>query len=93
MSAKEDLLARLKDIASSINEVIENLEDNESSDRSEPEITLEQIRGVMASKAQNGYANDLRKIISKYGGKKLSDISKERYPALLKDVEAIGNAS
>ena len=90
MSAKEDLLARLKDIASSINEVIENLEDNESSDRSEPEITLEQIRGI---KAQNGYANDLRKIISKYGGKKLSDISKERYQALLKDVEAIGNAS
>lgn len=93
MSAKEDLLARLKDIASSINEVIENLEDNESSSKAEPEVTLEQLRGVMAAKARIGYANDLRTIINKYGGEKLSDISKDNYNALLKEVEAIGNAS
>ena len=51
------------------------------------EVTLEQVRGVLADKSRNGHTAEVRAIIRKYGADRLSDIDPKNYPAVLKDAE------
>ena len=57
-----------------------------------PSVTLEKVRGVLAEKSQDGYTAEVRAIIAKYGASRLSDIAPEKYEAVLKDAEVLGNA-
>lgn len=57
----------------------------------EPEITLEQVRGVLAEKSQLGFTAEVRELIRKYGADKLSGIAPEHYAAVLKDAEVLGD--
>lgn len=59
--------------------------------KTEPAISLEKVRGILASKSQAGYSAEVRAIVSKYGASRLSDIDPKDYPAVLKDAEEIGN--
>lgn len=59
--------------------------------KTEPAISLEKVRGVLAGKSQAGYTAEVRAIVSKYGANRLSDIDPKDYAAVLKDAEAIGN--
>ena len=54
-----------------------------------PEITLEQVRGVLADKSRNGHTAEVRAIIQKYGADRLSGIAPKDYPAVLKEAEAL----
>lgn len=54
-----------------------------------PEITLETVRGVLAEKSQQGKTAEVREIIAKFGGTKLSEISTEHYADILKDAEVL----
>jgi hypothetical protein len=38
---------------------------------------------------QAGKQAEVKKLLKKHGGNKLSDVPKENYPALLKDAEAV----
>ena len=51
------------------------------------EVTLEQVRGVLADKSRNGHTAEVRAIIQKYGADRLSDIDPKNYPAVLKEAE------
>lgn len=53
------------------------------------EITLEEVRGVLAKLSKDGKQADVKSLIKKFGGKKLTDISKDKYPELLKEAEMI----
>ncbi len=53
------------------------------------EITLETVRGVLAEKSQQGKTAEVREIIAKFGGTKLSEISTEYYADILKDAEVL----
>lgn len=53
------------------------------------EITLEEVRGVLAKLSKNGKQTEVKALIKKFGGKKLTDISKDKYPELLKEAEMI----
>lgn len=53
------------------------------------EITLEQVRGVLADKSRGGKTAEVRAIIQKYGADRLSGISPKDYPAVLADAEAL----
>lgn len=59
--------------------------------KTEPTITLEKVRGVLASKSQAGYTAEVRAIVTKYGASRLSDIDPKDFAAVLNDAEAIGN--
>ena len=52
-------------------------------------LTLEQVRGVLADKSRDGFTAEVRLLLEKYGGNKLSEISPDRYAELLKDAEGL----
>lgn len=53
------------------------------------EITLEQVRGVLADKSRSGKTAEVRAIIQKYGADRLSGIDPKDYPAVLADAEVL----
>lgn len=54
-----------------------------------PEVTLEQVRGVLAEKSRAGHTEEVRAIIQKYGADRLSGIDPKDYPAVLKEAEVL----
>ena len=52
----------------------------------EKEVTLEDVRVD-----QGGMTAEVRELITKYGGTKLSDIDSAQYKALLAEAEVLGN--
>ena len=57
-----------------------------------PEITLEQVRGVLAGKSRDGFTEEVRKLIVGFGAQRLSEIKPKDYEAVLKAAEEIGHA-
>lgn len=57
-----------------------------------PTVPLEKLRGVLAEKSQQGFTSEVKDLIRRYGADKLSDIDPDRFPDMLKEAEAIGNA-
>ena len=55
------------------------------------EYTLEDVRGILATKSQNGLTAEVKGLIEKYGGTKLSDIDPTHYADIMKDAEVLGN--
>ena len=56
------------------------------------EITLEEVRGKLAEISQSGKIAQVKDIINKYGGAKLSDIDPAKYADVLKEAEVIADA-
>ena len=52
---------------------------------------LEDVRAVLAVKSQNGMTAEVRDLISKYGGNKLSDVDPNHYADIIRDAEVLGN--
>lgn len=48
------------------------------------------VRKAFSAKSHEGYTEEVKDLITKYGASKLSDIKKEDYPALMSDLEVIG---
>lgn len=57
----------------------------------EKEVTLEDVRAVLDQKSQAGMTAEVRELITKYGGTRLSDIAPAQYKALLAEAEVLGN--
>ena len=53
--------------------------------------TLADVRAVLAVKTQNGMTAEVKGLITKYGGSKLSDVDPKHYADLIKDAEVLGN--
>ena len=56
-------------------------------------ITLEKVRAVLAEKSHDGYTDQVRGLLQKYGAEKLSGVDPANYAALLKDAEVLGHGS
>ena len=58
-------------------------------------ITLEEVRAVLAERSHDGYTDQVRGLLQKYGAEKLSgvDLDPKHYAALLKDAEVLGHAT
>lgn len=52
---------------------------------------LEDVRAVLAVKSQNGLTAEVKGLISKYGGSKLSDVDPKHYADIIRDAEVLGN--
>ena len=57
----------------------------------EPELTFEQVRAILSDKSRKGFTAQIRTLLQKYGGTKLSQIDAMNYKALVADVEVLGN--
>lgn len=55
-------------------------------------LTLEEVRKVAADKSRQGFTDEVRGLIQKYGADKLSSMEPEKYEAFLKDLEVMGHA-
>jgi hypothetical protein len=55
-------------------------------------LTLEDVRKVAADKSRQGFTDEVRVLIQKYGANKLSGMDPAKYDAFLKDLEVIGHA-
>ena len=53
---------------------------------------LEDVRAVLARRSSEGYREEVKGLLKKYGASKLSEISPEHYAALAAEAEAIGHA-
>ena len=56
-------------------------------------ITLEEVRAVLAEKSHDGYTDQVRGLLQKYGAEKLSGVDPKLYAALLKDAEVLGHGT
>lgn len=54
-------------------------------------LSLADVRAVLAVKSQNGMTAEVKALITKYGGSKLSDVDPKHYADLIKDAEVLGN--
>jgi hypothetical protein len=89
----------LKSLAGSIQEVCEMVSEGlieepaeeqvAPAQLSEPKISFEQVRGVLADKSREGHTAKIKEIIRKYGADKLSEVDPENYPAILKEAEEL----
>jgi hypothetical protein len=97
------VITDLKNLAASLQSLAEEMPDNEQKNEvhnattetktdtvpTEKKITLEQVRTVLAEKSHDGFTTEVRTLLLKYGGKKLSEIDPVNYAALLADAEEL----
>jgi hypothetical protein len=98
-----DVVSDMRSLADSLQAVADVMAGNEPAETEEPaavskesepknkEITLEEVRAKLAEKSQAGLTAEVREIIKKYGGSKLSEVAPEHYADMLKDAEVLGN--
>ncbi|NCB25603.1 MAG: DNA ligase [Bacteroidia bacterium] len=100
MSDMSMTIQELRSAAAAINEaaswMAEQFSSNEPSPEptpSEPVLTLEAVRAVLADKSRAGFTTQIRSLLQKYGADKLSGIDPANYKALLADVEGLTDAT
>lgn len=100
ISELELAIKDLRSAAATINEVANTLAEmfsttaDEAPDAAtpvEPQLTLEQVRAVLADKSRQGHTAEIRSLLQKYGAAKLSQIDPAHYKALLADAEVLTN--
>lgn len=65
---------------------------SQSAEPEKPEsVTLEKVRGILAEKSRSGLTAEVRVLLEKHGGSKLSEVDPKEYAALLGEAEVLGN--
>lgn len=92
----------LRSAAATINEVANTLAETfsttadevpDAATPAEPQLTLEQVRAVLADKSRMGFTAEIRSLLQKYGAAKLSGIDPVNYKALVADAEVLGDGN
>ena len=53
--------------------------------------TLKDVRSLMVEKSRQGFTEEVRALVRKYGADRLSDVDPSDYPLLMADAEVLGN--
>ena len=94
-----DVIEDIRSLADSLQAVATALGQNDPEDAPAPAdpppkaITLEEVRAVLAERSHDGYTDQVRGLLQKYGAEKLSGVDPKHYAALLKDAEVLGHAT
>ncbi len=73
-----------------VKHAVENLETVIKSGTTKPkEITLEQVRAVLAEKSKAGFSEKIRGLIKERGADKLTDIDPKHFESLILAAEAM----
>ena len=101
ISELELAIKDLRSAATTINEVANTLaemfstasadETLDAAVSAEPQLTLEQVRAVLADKSRMGFTAEIRTLLQKYGAAKLSGIDPVHYKALVADAGVLGD--
>lgn len=102
-----DVIADVRALADSLQTLADAMAENETSATetevtkeekklgkktiSKKEYTLEDVRGVLAEKSKDGFTAEVKALIEKFGGEKLSDIKHENYADIMKEGSVLGN--
>ncbi len=96
MSDMAATIEELRNAAAAINnaanwlaEMFGGAGDTKQAAPTEPTLTLEQVRAVLADKSRQGHTAEIRSLLQKYGAAKLSQIAPAHYKALLADAEVL----
>ena len=85
--------AAINSVADWLNEAFSAAELAEETPVTEPVLTLEEVRAVLAEKSRKGHTAEIRSLLQKYGADKLSKIDPANYKALLADAEVLDDAT
>lgn len=85
--------AVINDVANWLTETFSAKEPAEEAPASEPALTLEEVRAVLAEKSRKGHTAEIRSLLQKYGADKLSQLDPVSYKALLAEAEVLKNAT
>ncbi|MDV5978056.1 hypothetical protein [Streptococcus canis] len=71
----------------------EKTETTSEEPKQEPQkvLKLEDVRAVLATKAKDGYKNEVRTLLNKYGAESLSALAAEHYATVLEEAGGIGH--
>lgn len=58
-------------------------------EKQEPQITIEEVRAVLAMKSQEGKTREVKALLMKYDAGKLSSVKQKDYASLLKEAEVL----
>ena len=86
--------ATINEVANTLAEMFSTASADEAHDATvpaEPQLTLEQVRAVLADKSRMGFTAEIRTLLQKYGAAKLSGIDPVHYKALVADAEVLGD--
>ena len=83
------LVDEFKKLLSSEEEIVTTKEKLKS--EPEKELKLEDLRAVLATKAKDGYKNEIRALLNKYGAESLSALATEHYAAVIEEAGGIGH--
>ena len=89
-------VATINDVADTLAEMFSAAPADEAHDAAtstEPVLTLEQVRAVLADKSRQGHTAEIRALLQKYGAAKLSGVAPSNYRALLADAEVLTDAT
>lgn len=84
----------LRQLADSIEVLANTIQSNEAGPietivEKQKEITLEELRAVLAEKSQAGKQPEVKALITKYGANKLTDVDPTRYKEMLLEAEVL----
>lgn len=86
--------ATINEVANTLSEMFSTASADETHDvatPAEPQLTLEQVRAVLADKSRMGFTAEIRSLLQKYGAAKLSGVDPTNYKALVADAEVLGD--
>ena len=85
--------AAINSVADWLNEAFSAAEPAEETPVTEPVLTLEEVRAVLAEKSRKGHTAEIRSLLQKYGADRLSQLDPSSYKALLAEVEVLKDAT
>ena len=85
--------AAINSVADWLNEAFSAAEPAEETPVTEPVLTLEEVRAVLAEKSRKGHTVEIRSLLQKYGADRLSQLDPSSYKALLAEVEVLKDAT
>ena len=85
--------AAINGVADWLTEAFSGKEPAEEALATEPMLTLEEVRAVLAEKSRKGHTAEIRSLLLKYGVDKLSQLDPASYRALLADAEVLKDAT
>ena len=85
--------AAINSVADWLNEAFSAAEPAEETPVTEPVLTLEEVRAVLAEKSRKGHTAEIRSLLQKYGADRLSLLDPANYKALLAEVEVLKDAT
>ena len=101
MSEMESTIKELRDTAASINSIANYLtslymadhEPEAEPEPPKPPLAFEEVRAILANKSREGFTAQIRELLQKHGGSKLSELDPACYRALVADAEGLGHAT